>query len=112
MPLTNGPTRTGPTGGQVLAEVLFPWPRTIRALLIVSATYPIDLLVETWNAEGTVMQDFVLLVNAPLWSSPMLGPFTLPANGRLRVIVRSTPAVAPSPHEVQANIFWRDWAER
>ena len=112
MPLTNGPTLTSPTTGQVLAEVVFPWPRTLRALFVISATYPIDLLVETWNAAETVMQDFVLLVNSPLWSSPMLGPFNIPANGRLRVVVRSTPAVMPSPHEVQANIFWKDWAER
>lgn len=112
MPLTNSPTLTAPTGGQVLAEVVFPWPRTIRVMVVLSATYPLDALLETWDANGQVMQDMVLLVNSPLWSSPTLGPFNIPANGRLRVVVRSTPAVTPSPHEVQANIFWRDWAER
>lgn len=112
MALANGPTVVAPIVGQVLAEVVFPWPRSIRVILVISTTYPLDILFETWDGNGQVMQDMVLPVNAPLWSSPTMGPFTMPTNGRFRVLCRSTPEVTPAPLEVQANIFWRDWAER
>lgn len=111
MALANGPTIVAPTAGQVLAEQVFPWPRSIRVMIVLTGTYNFDAILEVWDGDGRVTQDMVLSVAAPMWSSPTLGPFTIPANGRLRIINRDL-LTMPGTHEVQASIFWRDWAER
>ena len=112
MALATGPTLTGATVGQVLAEIVTPRPRHLRVIILISATYGFDALLEVWDGRGQVAQDLVLKVGQSLWTSPELGPFILEENGRLRVVMRSTPQVMPGPFEVQASIFYRDWAER
>ena len=111
MPLANGPTIVAPIAGQVLAEAVFPTPRHIRVIVMLTATYNFEAILEVWNAAGQVIQDVVLSIAAPIWDSEELGPFVVPANGRVRVISRGTP-VTPGTLEVQASLFWRDWGER
>lgn len=112
MPLTSSGTIVAPTGGQVLAEVVFPWPRTVRVDLILSATYGFDVIFEVWDGNGTVVVDRVIPVPG---GGPTiirdLGPFAITTNGRLRLVSRDTP-VTPGVLEVQASLSWRDWAER
>lgn len=111
MPVAAGSTIVAPTVGQVLAEATFPWPRTIRAIIVISCTYNFDGLFEVWDGNGQVIWDMVLPVAGGLWASPALGPLVIPTNGRLRVLSRNTP-VLPGVLEVQASIHWRDWGER
>ena len=112
MALANGPTVVAPTVGQVLAQAVFPTPRHIRAKILITATYGFDALLQVLDGTGRVSDDIVLKVGASMWDSPAYGPFILPANGRLQVVMRSTPEVMPAPLEVQASIFYTDWGER
>ena len=112
MALANGPTLTAPTVGQVLAPAVFPTPRHVRAKILISTTYGFDALLQVLDGDGRVLDDLVLKIGQTLWASETYGPFVIPTNGRLQVVMRSTPEVMPSPLEVQASIFYRDWAER
>lgn len=112
MALATGPTLVAPTVGQVLAEIVAPQPRHLRVIVVISTTFGFNALLEVWNGRGQVTQDVVLPVGQTLWASPTLGPFILEQNGRLRVVMRETPEVTPSPLEVQASLFYTDWGER
>ena len=81
--------------------------------LPVAATYGFDAILQVLDGDGRLLSDdIVLKVGQTMWDSPAYGPFVLPANGRLQVVMRSTPEVMPAPLEVQASIFYTDWAER
>ena len=112
MPLVSGSTIVAPTSGQVLVEVAFATPRHIRANIIVTTTYGFDAILEVWDGAGAVTQDFVVKVGQTQYDSPEYGPLVIPRNGRVRVVMRHTPETMPSPLEVQASIFYRDWGER
>ena len=113
MALANGPTITSPTVGQVLAQAVFPTPRHVRAKILITTTYGFDALLQMLDGEGRILaDDIVLKVGQSMWDSPAYGPFILPANSRLQVVMRHTPETMPSPLEVQASIFYTDWAER
>lgn len=111
MGATSGPTITNPTAGQVLHERTYPSAEIIRLGLIISATYNFDALLEIWDGAGAIMFDMVLPVLPPMLVLENMGPFMIPANGRVRILSRNN-AAAPGPVEVQATLNLRSWGER
>lgn len=112
MPPVSGSTIVAPQQGTVLVEQVFPTPRPIRLIVLISATYPFDALLEIWDGQGQVVYDVALPINPPLWASPPMGPFNIAQNGRVRVVSRNTPPVMPGTLEVQATLQITDWGER
>lgn len=112
MGVLSGSTITFPTSaGQVLVERTFPAPQSVRLGLIVTASYNFDALLEVWDGSGAVIFDMALPVLPPALIIQGLGPFSVPANGRIRLVSRNA-AVAPGPAEVQATLDVRPWGER
>ena len=112
MGVLSGPTIAFPTSaGQVLVEGTFPTPQTVRLGLIVTASYNFDALLEIWDGRGVVIFDMALPVLPPMLVLQGLGPFPIPANGRIRLLSRNA-AAAPGPAEVQGTLDVRPWGER
>mgnify|MGYP001563093451 FL=1 len=111
MPLTRGPKAVTPAAGVVLAEIVFPYPQHVRLHVLIRSTYNVNAIFEVWDGAGKVLEDMVLQASAPSWYSPELGPFIVPANGRIRIVTMQTD-VFPGRMEVQAYIQWRPWGER
>lgn len=111
MGVTSGPTVTNPAQGQVLHERVYPTAELIRLGVILTATYNFDALLEIWDGNGLVIFDMVMPVLPPKFELRDMGPFSVPANGRVRVIARNA-ITAPGPVEVQAVLDLRSWGER
>lgn len=111
MGVTSGPTITNPSQGAVLHERVYPSAELIRLGVIVTSTYNFDAILEIWDGRGAVLFDMVMPVLPPKFELRDMGPFSVPANGRVRVVSRNA-AVGPGPVEVQAVLDLRSWGER